>query len=86
MQLEVHRYGIFDANGFSPLLAGFPVGHGLDDAYGLLVEGGVSTGAYHFDINDGAVLVDDELADDTSLDTVLLCDNGVFDVLAEVFE
>ena len=86
MQAEIYRYRVFYTYCFTTLLTRIPFRHRLDDTYGLLVERRVSTRANYLYIHNRTVFVYHKLADYTTLDAVLLRNNRIFHVLAQVFE
>jgi hypothetical protein len=86
LEFEVNRHCVFNTYGFTALLTGLPFRHGLDDTYRLFVEGSVTTRTNDLNVHDRTVLVDNELADYTSLNTIFLCNNGVLNVLREELE
>lgn len=86
LELEVYRYGILYAYWFTTLLAGMPLRHRLDHADCLLIKGCITTRTYYFYVDNRTVLVYNELADYTTLNTVLLSDYRILNVLAEVLE
>ena len=76
VQPELHGNGDLAADGLAFLLSGLPLGHVAKDTYGFAVDLGVD-GLHYLDVGDGAVLLDDELRDDTSLNAGFLCLKGV---------
>lgn len=83
LQLEAYGEGIVCLDGSAHLLAGDEAGEGFGDACGLEVALFIER-LDDLDVADRSVFVDHELQHDKSLDLVLLCGGGVFDVCGDV--